>query len=210
MVNRIHVIDPDIRRRARVSRELNTYSLHAEIYEDLAEFLALAPSEGLALVSDDLDQGGQSVTEVIACADVDLPIVGFAENPSTDQVVKAMLAGAAGYLRWPFESTELVATLDRMSSEGEKRLRRERVLSKAKAKVRSLSPREKEVLTAVLGGLSNKQIGQKLSISPRTVEIHRLNMMRRLAAQSVAEAVRIGLLAGLDGDLDVPALNEAA
>lgn len=208
MVNRVHVIDPDVRRRARVSRELNTYSLHAEIYEDIHEFLQIAPSEGLVLAAD--AAGGQRISDILRTSDIALPIVGYAEDPSTGDVVEAMLAGAAGFLRWPFEDRNVVDTLNRLSEEGELRARRERMLCAAKTQVESLSRRERQVLTALIEGLSNKQIGQALGISPRTVEIHRSHMMAKLNARSVADAVRMALYAGLDDDWGDRPLDQAA
>ena len=208
MVNRVHVIDPDVRRRARVSRELNTYSLHVEIYEDIQEFLQIAPAEGLVLAADGSE--GQRIGEILRTSSIHLPVVGYAEDPSTGEVVEAMLAGATGFLRWPFDDREFIDTLNRMSNEGELRVRRERMLFEAKTQVESLSRRERQVLTALIGGLSNKQIGEALEISPRTVEIHRSHMMTKLKARSVADAVRMALYAGLDEDWSDRHLDQAA
>jgi two-component system response regulator FixJ len=61
----------------------------------------------------------------------------------------------------------------------------------------ALTPREKAVLTALVGGLSNKEIARELGISHRTVEVHRASLMTRLGARNLAEAVRMGLAAGL-------------
>jgi DNA-binding CsgD family transcriptional regulator len=61
-----------------------------------------------------------------------------------------------------------------------------------------LTGRERDVLTHLVDGLSNKEIGRALGISPRTVEIHRANMMTKLGANSSPDAVRIGIYAGLD------------
>lgn len=210
MVSRVHVIDPDVRRRARVSRELNTFPLHVEIYEHLDEFLKLAPREGLVLAADDSGSHGQQVTKIIQTENIGLPIIGYAEEPSTEAIVEAMLAGAAGYLTWPFTDRQLLSTLDRLSGGGERRLRRERNLSRAREKVNALSPRERQVLSALVAGQSNREIALALNISPRTVEIHRSNMMTKLQAGSVADAVRIGLYAGLDESWDVPNLGEVA
>jgi two-component system, LuxR family, response regulator FixJ len=210
MVNRVHVIDMDVRRRARVSRELNAFSVHTEIYEDLREFLDVAPKSGLVLMANNPDVGEHHLAQIIKGLGIHLPIVGYAQDPSTEEVVEAMIAGAAGYLRWPFGNRELVTMLNRISEEGEQRLRRERMLAYAKARVDALSPREREVLTGLIAGKSNKQIAQMLDISPRTVEIHRANMMTKLRARSVAEAVKAGLYAGLDDDSKALHLNEAA
>ena len=210
MADRVHVIDPDVGRRARVSRELRAHSLHTEIYENLHEFLDVAPAEGLVLAAADCTTQGQHLGEIIKTSGIDLPIVGYAENPAVEDVVEAMTAGAAGFLRWPFGDRELVHTLNRISEEGGQRLRRERALSQARARVGALSPRERQVLTLLIAGLSNKRIGQTLEISPRTVEIHRSNMMTKLRARSVADAVKLGLYAGLDEGLAELHLDAAA
>jgi len=198
MVNRVHVIDPDVRRRARVSHELHAQALHAEIYEDLDEFLDVAPEEGLVFLAHDPARFRRQIRELVQEPDIRLPIVAYAESPSPKNVVQAMLAGAFGYLEWPFERRELQQTLQHVFADGEQKLRRERLLAQAAAKVKTLSQREKQVLTGLIGGLSNKGIAESLEISPRTVEIHRSNMMAKLNGQSVADAVRIGLYAGLD------------
>jgi two-component system response regulator FixJ len=70
----------------------------------------------------------------------------------------------------------------------------------ARARTAVLSPREKEVLSQLVEGKSNKGIALALDISPRTVEIHRANMMRKLNAQSIADAVRLALYAGPEDD----------
>lgn len=210
MVNRVHVIDPDVRRRASVSHELNSFSFHAEIYEDIYEFLDVAPKAGLVLAANGSEPHGQQLAKFIKMPGIYLPIIGYAEEPSTEEVVEAMMAGAAGFLQWPFGKRELINALSRLSEESEQRLRRERLLSQARAKVDTLSPREREVLAALIGGLSNKQIGKMLEISPRTVEIHRSNMMTKLRARSIADAVKTGLYAGLDEDLNNLHYDEAA
>ena len=210
MVNRVHVIDTDVRRRARVSRELNGLHIHTEIYEDIREFLSVAPTTGLILAADDHRSEEPYLADIMKELGCYLPIVGYAETPSTQDVVDAVLAGAAGFLQWPFEEGVLAALLNRFSEEGEQRLRRERMFSRAKERVARLSRRETEVLVALIGGQSNKEIGLKLGISPRTVEIHRSNMMSKLRARSVADAVKIGLYAGLDEELDSLPLHEAA
>jgi FixJ family two-component response regulator len=103
-------------------------------------------------------------------------------------------------LRWPFEPSLLEATLDRLSDLGERRARKARRGAMAKAAVDHLSEREFEVLELMIEGNSNKEIGRELSISPRTVEIHRANMMRKLNARTPSDAVRLAMLAGVDRD----------
>jgi DNA-binding NarL/FixJ family response regulator len=67
----------------------------------------------------------------------------------------------------------------------------------ARSRVERLTRREREVLAGVAGGLSNRLIGEKLNISPRTVEIHRANMLSKMGANHTSEAIRIAIEASL-------------
>lgn len=199
MTIRINVVDSDVRRRARISHALNARDTYVEIYENLAELRQGGKPSGLLLVADEpagalatqIGQFRQSLPAV-------LPIVGYAEDPEAEHVVAAMRAGAIDYLRWPFDERVLGRVFDRVTQGNDRLLQEEVVRSTAKAKVHELSGRETDVLTQLVKGLSNKEIGRALSISHRTVEIHRANMMAKLGANSTGDAVRIGVHAGLD------------
>ena len=108
-----------------------------------------------------------------------------------------MLDGALDYLVWPFDGEALDAALDRAGccdgAIGNVRLREAR----ARSRLQRLSPRELEVLTGVAGGLSSRQIAQRLRISPRTVEIHRSNMLKKTGARRTSDAIRVAVEAGL-------------
>jgi two-component system response regulator FixJ len=112
-----------------------------------------------------------------------------------------MLSGAIDYLEWPMGSDALEAALQRLGSEGARQAKLQRRKADALSRVAALTPREMDVLERLVGGSSNKLIAQDLGISPRTVEIHRGNMMSRLNAESISDAIRIGVYAGLGEDL---------
>ncbi len=126
-----------------------------------------------------------------------LPIIAFAEKPSIRRIVEAVLQGAVDYLVWPFDVPGLEDSLkvaeDRARSVSSSKLRE----AVARSRVDRLTKREREVLTGVAGGLSNRLIGEKLSISPRTVEIHRANMLSKMGANHTSEAIRIAIEAAL-------------
>ena len=69
----------------------------------------------------------------------------------------------------------------------------------ARSRVQRLTRREREVLAGVANGLSNRRIGERLEISPRTVEIHRANMLNKMGASHTSEAIRIAIEAALVG-----------
>ena len=111
-----------------------------------------------------------------------------------------MLAGALDYLAWPFDSHDVEATIAKIQGHVANAARAQYRRASAEQLVSTLSPRERDVLAELVEGHANKDIGARLGISPRTVEIHRASALRKLSAATSAEAVRIGLYAGLDSD----------
>lgn len=198
-LSKVHILDADSARRAKIAFGLASSSIQAEIYENLEELLGWTPRDGLLLVNDnDCDDAIARIGERVADTGGYLPIAMYGEKPSTTRVVQAMLAGAVDYLEWPFEAEQLNATMTRVASEAEQQLRAARRTAEAQNALKPLSPREHQVLRAMVAGSSNKQIAIELKISPRTVEIHRSNLLSKLNAQSSSEAIRIGIYAGLD------------
>jgi FixJ family two-component response regulator len=128
-----------------------------------------------------------------------LPLVAFAVDPGTNRVVQAVLNGAIDYLAWPFGEAEVRAALavaeESRDAMGSVRLRE----AMARSRIQRLTPREREVLAGVADGLSNRMIGERLAISPRTVEIHRANMLNKIGANHTSEAIRIAIEASLVG-----------
>jgi two-component system, LuxR family, response regulator FixJ len=193
----VHVVDSDSARRAAIARELYGRSIHVEIYEDLDELIRRAPTQGPVLVHADqpLDEI-QLLATMRKRADY-LPVAFYSADPSPQKIVQAMLSGAIDYMQWPGTPETLRNSVLRAARVGEEKARIEERKSADRQRVGALTQREREVLVRVAEGDSNKEIAKQLGISPRTVEIHRGNMMLRLNARSAADAVRIGLYAGL-------------
>jgi two-component system response regulator FixJ len=124
-------------------------------------------------------------------------VVGYAENPQPHNIVEAILDGAIDYLAWPFGRPEIDAMLNdsvgKVEAMGSMKLRE----AMARSRVEKLTRREREVLSGVADGLSNRMIGERLAISPRTVEIHRANMLTKMGASHTSEAIRIAIEAAL-------------
>jgi two-component system, LuxR family, response regulator FixJ len=199
MLGSIHVVDGDGARRAQIARQLYAQQYHVEIYESLDELLACPPRSGAILIHDGVRPCEtiatvRGVNVITGC----LPVAFFSPDPSPRRIVEAMAAGAIDYLEWPCSAQELAYAMTQVLTLGEQRARLEKRKLQAKAFVKLLSPRERDVLRELVAGGSNKDIAKRLGISPRTVEIHRANAMGRLNAGSVADAVRIGVYAGLD------------
>ncbi len=190
------LVDGDFRRRAAISHCLSGSGLHVEPFEDSSELFSRWPRDGLLLVHDSTNVITLLLEHMGRTGDW-LPIIAFAEAPTTRRIVEAVLQGAVDYLVWPFDEQELVDSMkvaeDRSLSVAGSKLRE----AVARSRVERLTRREREVLAGVAGGLSNRLIGEKLKISPRTVEIHRANMLNKMGANHTSEAIRIAIEAAI-------------
>ncbi|MCT2559178.1 LuxR C-terminal-related transcriptional regulator [Tsuneonella sp. YG55] len=203
--NIIHFVDADTRTRADLARIAFGLGHHAEVYADLAELCEHPPQRGIVVVRDDATAGGiQETLDLLARCGVWLPLVAMDEAPRTSRVVAAIKAGAIDYLPLPLEPERLTAVLDRIGEEARDHAEARRRMIEARGRISSLSAREREVLDWLTLGSSNKTIARELQISPRTVEIHRANMMSKLGASHAAEAVRLRLEARLEGPMIQP------
>jgi len=185
-----------VRRRAAISHCLADSAIHVEPFEDASELIGRWPRNGLLLVYDD----GRSIAQLLTQMGKSghwLPVIGFAQEPSTRMVVRAVLDGAIDYIAWPFDRDDITRVVDDAEAKaetfGSAKLRE----ALARSRVDRLTKREREVLAGVAGGLSNRMIGEKLSISPRTVEIHRANMLTKMGANHTSEAIRIAIEAAM-------------
>ena len=105
--------------------------------------------------------------------------------------VTAVKGGAFDALELPVTGARLQAMIDAAFAELARRQADGVQTAEARTRMARLTPREREVLAALMQGGTNKTIAQRLDLSPRTVEIHRANLMERLGAQSLSDALRI-------------------
>ena len=193
---KLTLIDSDVRRRASVCHALTGSSLHVEPFEDIEEVAAHWPAGGIIVTEDANDNVARLIERMTEHASW-LPVVAFSERPSTQCIVRAIMQGAVDYLEWPASVAEIEAVVAEAEANtariGTLRLREAR----ARSRVKKLTRREREVLEGVAGGMSNRMIGEKLAISPRTVEIHRANMLTKMGAHHTSEAIRIAIEAAL-------------
>lgn len=195
----IHFIDPSHRTRAELSRVAISLGYHAEVYADCEELSLCNPPLGLIVARDDTGNGGIArLMRLLERHGVWLPVVATAANPTIARTVAAMKAGALDYLHLPLDPPAFAATLRAIGGEAAQFATARRRMFEARNRIATLSQREREVLDLLARGRSNKAIGRTLDISPRTVEIHRANMMAKLDAGHAADAVRLSIEAQLD------------
>jgi FixJ family two-component response regulator len=146
----------------------------------------------LLLIHDDKAEIAKAI-ECLAEAGNWLPVIGFAEAPQPRAVAKAIHQGAIDYLAWPFAEQEVVSIIADAAAMAETIGTRRNRAYLARKRVERLSKREREVLLSVANGLSSQKIAEQLEISPRTVEIHRSNMLNKMGASNTSEAIRLAV-----------------
>lgn len=195
----IHIVGGNARFRAQLSRLVFAMSHHAELYETAEELVQHQPRDGIMVLDDPgTPDWAPGTIRMLDDAGIWLPIIAVSEQPASARVVEAIKAGVLDYLSTPLESARFGEALVRVSEEAVVQNRIRRRMIEARGRLSVLSAREREVLDLLAAGSSNKAIARDLEISPRTVEIHRANMMGKLGARHAADAVRVRLEAKID------------
>jgi len=196
----VHVIDDDAAMRDSLAFLLDVNGFRPEVFESSNAFLAKVANSAPACVISDIRMPGMNGIELVRKLKSDgneCPVILITGHGDVALAVEAMKAGAVDFIEKPFDDAVLLdairAALEaRSSSPGDSASRAE-----AQSRLAELSPRERDVLQGVVAGKINKIIAHELSISPRTVEVYRANLMAKTGARSVSELMRIALAAGL-------------
>jgi two-component system response regulator FixJ len=194
----VHLVDDDASVRRSVGFMLKTSGYQLETYESGGELLKKCAhlEQGCILLDVRMPgMDGLEVQQALHEKGVRLPVFIMTGHGDVVLAVKAMKAGAVDFIEKPFEKMALFSSLE----EGFRRLSQKEVTGErrkdAEVKLQALTPRERDVLDGLAQGLPNKTIAYDLGISPRTVEIHRANLMTKLAVRSLSEALRIAFAA---------------
>jgi len=124
-----------------------------------------------------------------------LPVIVMTGHGDIRTAVQAMKAGAVDFIEKPFDEEPLFTAIDAAL---EQELADPRIVE-AVRRIATLSPRERQVLDALVAGRPNKTIAVALGLSVRTVEVHRAHMLERLGVETLAEAVRLAVMADMAG-----------
>ena len=199
----IYVVDDDEAIRRSLSFMLRTSGFAVKLFEGGSHFLkeaaALAP--GCVLLDVRMpDIDGLAVQRELRARGIMLPVVIMTGHGDVDMAVTAMKAGASDFIEKPFEKAALLACVDAARRTAVADRGASARAEDARARLNILTDREREVLDGLVEGLPNKTIAYDLGISPRTVEIHRANLMQKLEVKSLAEALRIAFHAAEEKD----------
>lgn len=194
----VHLVDDDASVRRSVSFMLKTSGHRVETYESGDELLKAAKVLGDGCILLDIRMPGMdglTVQDALREHGVSLPIIIMTGHGDIALAVRAMKAGAVDFIEKPFDSDALLAALTEGFSRVSSRVATGERKRDAEVRLQSLTSRENDVLRGLAQGLPNKTIAYDLGISPRTVEIHRANLMTKLGVRSLSEALRIAFAA---------------
>lgn len=196
----IYLVDDDESVRRSVGFMLKTSGFMVESFESGAEFLKEVRSldPGCVLLDIQMPEvDGLEVQAELRERGITSPVIVMTGHGDVEVAVRAMKAGAVDFIEKPFAKETMVEAIgeafDRLDRSSAKSKRRE----EAELLVNGLTPREYEVLVGLTKGHPNKTIGYDLDISPRTVEIHRANLMKKLDVYNLSDLLRIAFAAGV-------------
>jgi two-component system response regulator FixJ len=194
----VHLVDDDEAIRRSVGFMLKTSGFHVRTYESGLELMKAAGNLDPGCILLDIRMPGMDGLEVQSALrdkGISLPVIIMTGHGDVTLAVQAMKAGALDFIEKPFEKAVLLGAIEH----GLERLKRSAAdverADEAAVRLQALTPREREVLDGLAKGLPNKTIAYDLGISPRTVEIHRANVMSKLGVKSLSEALRIAFAA---------------
>ncbi|MFC0103806.1 response regulator transcription factor [Sphingopyxis terrae] len=202
MTNRklVHIVDDEDAIRRSASFMLKTSGYAVETWATGVAFLKEIRHvpEGCILLDVRMpEMDGLEVQRALRERGVTMPVIVLTGHADVSIAVRAMKAGAVDFLEKPFEKAVLIsaieAAFDRLAQTDSAATR----ATEANVVLGVLTPREREVLDGLAQGLPNKTIAYDLGISPRTVEVHRANLMAKLDVRSLSDALRLAFAAGL-------------
>ena len=196
----VHVIDDDEAVRQSVEFLLRTSGLSARTYGSAAAFLAALATIDSGCVITDVrmpEISGIDLLRRLAERRVTLPVIVITGHGDVPLAVEAMKAGAVDFIEKPFDDELLLRSVRFALNRSRENAERESERAELDGRIATLTNRERDVLDGLVAGKPNKIIAFDLSISPRTVEIYRANLMTKMQAASLSELVRMALLAGV-------------
>lgn len=194
----VHLVDDDEAIRRSAGFLLKTWGFRVQTYESGDQLLKAVASLDAGCVVLDIRMPGMDGLEVqqaLKQRGVGLPVVIMTGHGDVTLAVQAMKAGAVDFIEKPFEKAVLLGAIDQAFHRLDRSSEAREGAKEAQVRLNGLTPREREVLDGLAQGLPNKTIAYDLGISPRTVEIHRANLMTKLGAKSLSEALRIAFAA---------------
>lgn len=195
----VFVVDDDQAMRNSLEWLIESIGMKVKTYGSAVEFLNnYYPGQAGCLLLD-VRMPGMSGLELqihLSRQDSRLPVIIITGHGDVAMAVKAMKSGAVDFIEKPFHDEELLASIRNALDHDQKQRSLQSQRAEIAARLAELTPREHEVMEMVTDGSANKEIASALGVSAKTVEAHRARVMDKMRATSLAELVRMALIAG--------------
>ncbi len=190
----VFVIDDDSSVRSSLKFLISTVGLQVESFDSAESFLQRRPPERPSCLVLDVRLRGLSGLDFqreLAARKIRTPIVFITGHGDIPMSVHAMKGGAIEFLTKPFRDQDLLDAIRIGLERDRARRERETAIAEVRERFKSLTPREREVISMVVSGMLNKQIAGRLGTAENTVKVHRSRAMEKMRAQSLADLVRM-------------------
>jgi FixJ family two-component response regulator len=189
----VNLVDDDAAVRESLALLVSTVGLRVAPWAEPQSFLAGFDRDAIGAIVLDVRMPGLSglvVLERLLAEGVDQPVIVLTGHGTVDMCRRAFKAGAAEFLEKPVDDQALLDALQQAVRQHARRRQRQHGDREARERYGRLSEREREVLGLIVAGLTNKEVGRALGLSPRTVETHRAHLFAKLEVESLAQLVR--------------------
>ncbi|WBO24409.1 response regulator transcription factor [Sphingomonas abietis] len=199
----IHLVDDEEAIRKSTGFMLRTSGFAVETYASGVAFLKVMQGAEPGCILLDVrmpEMDGLEVQDVLRERGVTWPVIVLTGHGDVSIAIRAMKGGAVDFIEKPFEKLALLAAISNAMARLDKADKRLDQAAEAELRIAALTDRERDVLQELARGHPNKTIAYDLDISPRTVEVHRANLMSKLGVRSFADVLRLAFAAGLPRD----------
>ena len=199
---RVHIVDDDAPFRDALRTLLEAKGWPVREFASGRAFIEHVDrnAEGCALVDVNMPElDGLALQEMLNARGIGIPLIIMTGRADVPMAVRAMKAGAVDFIEKPFETATVLSALDAARSRLRPAVFDDPRIASFRARLSALTPREREVLEAVVAGNPTKVIAYQLDISPRTVHVHRARIGEKLEVTGLSNLVRLALAAGVSG-----------
>ncbi len=198
----IHIVDDEDAIRRSASFMLKTSGFDVQTWASGVLFLKEVRSVEPGCILLDVrmpEMDGLEVQQALSASGIAMPVIVLTGHGDISIAVRAMKAGAVDFIEKPFEKAKLLDAIEAGFAQLDDKAGRATRAHDASTAIAALTDRERDVLEGLAQGLPNKTIAYDLGISPRTVDVHRANLMTKLNVRTLSDALRLAFAAGLGG-----------
>jgi FixJ family two-component response regulator len=196
----VYLVDDDPAVRKSLERLLRADGLQVQTFATPQAFLRaeLPEAPGCLILDVELPElNGLALQQTLIQRGFSMPVIFLTGHGDIPMTVQAMKAGAQDFLLKPFDAERLLAAVHTAVTADEQAYRQRQEAALLRQRATALSTREREVMSLVVSGLMNKQVGSRLGVTEKTIKVHRGQVMRKMQADSLADLVRMSEKIGM-------------